>query len=101
MNYIYVLNKRGKPLMPTTRQSHIRKLIKAKKAVVINGNPFTVRLKYETADITQSLYGGMDTGRENIGEGVSLENGECVFLCETETKNKSIKKKMDERRTYR
>lgn len=101
MNYIYVLNKHGKPLMPTVRQSHIRKLIKAKKAVVINGNPFTVRLKYDTPDITQPLYGGMDTGRENIGEGVSLESGECVFLCETEAKNKSIKKKMDERRVHR
>lgn len=101
MNYIYIINKHGKPLMPTTRQSHIRKLIKDKKAVVINGNPFTVKLKYETTNITQNLYGGMDTGRENIGEGVSLENGKCVFLCETETKNKSIKVKMDERRAHR
>lgn len=101
MVYIYVLNKKGKPLMPTKRQSHVRKLLKAKKAVVVNGNPFTIRLKYETSDVTQALYGGMDTGRENIGEGVSLENGECVFLCETETKNKSIKVKMDERRAHR
>lgn len=101
MAYIYILNKHDKPLMPTTRQSHIRKLIKTGKAVVINGNPFTVRLKYDTPDITQSLYGGMDTGRENIGEGVSLECGKCVFLCETETKNKSIKVKMDERRMHR
>lgn len=101
MVYIYVLNKKGKPLMPTKRQSHVRKLLKAKLAVVVNGNPFIIRLKYETPDITQVLYGGMDTGRENIGEGVSLKNGECVFLCQTETKNKSIKVKMDERRAHR
>ena len=28
MNYIYVVDKKGKPLMPTTRQSHVRRLIK-------------------------------------------------------------------------
>ena len=95
--FVYVLNKKGKPLMPTTRCGHIRKLLKEKKAVPVCNNPFTIRLKYETPDVVQSLYLGIDTGRENIGIAVSEENGNCVYLAELKTHNKSIKKKMTER----
>ena len=42
---IYIISKNGKALMPTKRYGHIRKLLKQNKAVVINNNPFTVRLK--------------------------------------------------------
>lgn len=76
---IYIVNKYNKPLMPTNRHSHIRKLLKQGKAVVINTKPFIIKLKYETSDITQNLYCGIDTGRENIGIGVSNEKGECLF----------------------
>ena len=98
---VYVLNKKGKPLMPTTRCGRVHKLLKAGLAVPVNNNPFTIRLKYETPDIVQSLTAGIDTGRENIGEGVSDDEGNCYFLCETETHNKSIKKKMSERAEHR
>lgn len=98
---IYIVNKYNKPLMPTNRHSHIRKLLKQGKAVVINSNPFTVKLKYETADITQPLYCGVDTGRENIGLGVSNEQGKCVLKVKVVTNNKTIKIKMDKRRSYR
>lgn len=87
--------------MPTSRCGHVRKLLKEKKAVPVCNNPFTIRLKYETPDIVQNLYLGIDTGRENIGIAVSKENGDCVYLAELETKNKSIKKKMEERRAFR
>lgn len=98
---VYVLNKKSKPLMPTSRCGHVRKLLKEKKAVPVCNNPFTIRLKYETPDIVQDLYLGIDTGRENIGIAVSKESGDCVYLAELETKNKSIKKKMEERRLFR
>lgn len=98
---IYIVNKYNKPLMPTNRHSHIRKLLKQGKAVAINSNPFIVKLKYETADITQPLYCGIDTGRENIGLGVSNEKGECIVKVKVVTNNKTIKNKMDERRSYR
>ena len=90
---VYVLNKKSKPLMPTSRCGHVRKLLKEKKAVPVCNNPFTIRLKYETPDIVQDLYLGIDTGRENIGIAVSKESGDCVYLAELETKNKSIKKR--------
>lgn len=98
---IYIVNKHNESLMSTNRHSHIRKLIKQGKAVVINSKPFTVKLKYETADVTQPLYCGIDTGRENIGLGVSNEKGECVLKVKVVTNNKSIKIKMDERRSHR
>ena len=100
MNYIYVVNKCGKALMPTTRQSHIRRLIKDGKAVVINDKPFTVRLKYETANIVQDLTLGIDTGRENIGLAVVTDKN-CYARINFYTNNKSVTKNMSERRQYR
>ena len=44
---VYVLNMRGRPLMPTT-PSKARKLVKANKAKVIRRLPFTIQLCYAT-----------------------------------------------------
>ena len=98
---VYVVNKYGKPLMPTNRYGHVRKLLKEKVAVPICNNPFTIRLKYDTLDITQPLTFGIDTGRENIGLCVSDENGRAVFLANVETKNKQVTKNMSERKSFR
>ena len=99
--YIVVLDKHGKPLMPTTRCGHVRKLLKSGEAVAICNNPFTIRLKYETENQKQKLYLGFDTGRENIGNAITDEKANCSFLGELETKNKSIKLKMQDRKNYR
>ena len=76
---VYVISKSGKPLMPTERYSHVRKLLKNKLAVPICNNPFTIKLKYDTSGVVQSLTLGIDVGRENIGLGVSDEKGNCLF----------------------
>ena len=80
MTTTYVLNKDGKPLMPTTRCGHVRHLLNNKKARVVCRNPFTVQLNYETDDIVQPLYLGIDPGRTNIGLAVVKDNGEPVRL---------------------
>ena len=98
---IYIVSKKGIPLMPTTRYGHVRKLLKQNKAVVINNNPFTVRLKYETSNITQPLTIGIDSGRENIGLSVSDEKGTNLFNANIITNNKQIKKNMQERAEHR
>ena len=98
---VYILNKKGKPLMPTTRCGHVRKLLDSKKAVVVNSNPFTIRLKYDTPNGVQDVFAGIDSGRENIGSGASNENGDCLYLGELRTSNKSIKIKMTERAGFR
>lgn len=98
---VYVLNKQGKPLMPTTRYGKVRRLLKEGKAVPVSNNPFTIRLKYEVENITQNIFIGLDTGRENIGISASLKDGSPIFLGELETNNKCIKLRMQERSEYR
>ena len=101
MMYVYVVDKHGKPLMPTARFGHVRKLMKAGRAVPISNSPFTIRLKYETTTYTQDLWEGIDTGRENIGSAVSNEDGENVYLADVRTNNKSIKSNMQARAGFR
>lgn len=101
MKYVYIVDKKGNPLMPTTRFGHVRKLLKEGKAVPICNSPFTIKLKYDVPGYTQPVYEGIDTGRENIGDAASLENGENVFLADVKTNNKSIKKKMQDRAGFR
>lgn len=98
---VYIISKSGKPLMPTERYGHIRKLLKSGKAVPICNNPFTVKLKYDTDEITQDLTLGIDVGRENIGLCVSNEQGEGIFLCNVKTSNKQVTKNMRKRAEHR
>lgn len=98
MSTIYVLNKDGKPLMPTTRGGHVRHLLKEQKARVVQSNPFTIQLLYETNDVVQPLYLGIDPGRTNIGVAVVKADGTAVFAAHLETRNKKIPKLMQDRK---
>lgn len=98
MSTIYVLNKDGKPLMPTTRGGHVRHLLKEQKARVVRAKPFTIQLLYETNDVVQPLYLGIDPGRTNIGVAVVKANGTAVFTAHLETRNKEVPKLMQDRK---
>ena len=63
---VYVINKRNKPLMPTTERK-ARKLLKQKKAKVIEIKPFTIQLLYATGETKQDITLGIDSGYNNIG----------------------------------
>lgn len=63
---VYIVNKNGEPLMPSTRYRHIKELIKNGLAKKISSKPFVVQLLYETDNITQPLIMGIDPGRTNI-----------------------------------
>lgn len=101
MSTVYVLNKDGKPLMPTTRGRHVRYLLKEKKARVVTSKPFTIQLLYETDDVVQPLYLGIDPGRTNIGVAVVKTDGTAVFTAHLETRNKEIPKLMQGRKKAR
>ena len=101
MSTVYVLNKDGKPLMPTTRGGHVRHLLKEKKARVVKTKPFTIQLLYETNDVVQPLYLGIDPGRTNIGVAVVKTDGTAVFTAHLETRNKEIPKLMKKRKDSR
>ncbi len=101
MAIVYVQNTDGKPLMPTTRCGHVRILLKEGKAIVVERIPFTIRLCYDTPDITQQLVLGIDPGRTNIGFAVVDETGKAVFAAHVETRNKDIPRLMKARKASR
>lgn len=65
--YIYVLDKHGQPLMPTSRCGKVRRLLKQHKAKVTQRCPFTIQLLYETTNHTQDVTLGIDPGSKTIG----------------------------------
>ena len=101
MAVVYVQNKDGKPLMPTTRCGHVRLLLKTGRARVVERIPFTVRLLYETADVTQPLYLGIDPGRTNVGVSAIRGDGKAVLAAQLETRNKEVPKLMEARKAHR
>lgn len=100
--YVYVLDKNGKPLMPTQRGNRVRILLKQGLAKVVYQKPFTIQLTYEIENpVVQSLFGGTDPGRTNIGEAVIKGNGNTLYVSEVETANKDVPKHMKERASHR
>lgn len=73
---VYVQNKDGKPLMPTSRCGKVRRLLKAGKAVVVEQIPFTIRLCYDTTNYVQPITLGVDTGTKHIGLSATTERME-------------------------
>lgn len=64
---VYVQDINGKPMMPTTRHGKVRRLLKDKKAVVVNLCPFTIKLTYVTSDYKQEIVLGVDAGTKHVG----------------------------------
>ena len=93
----YIINKEGKPLMPTTRSGRVRHLLNRKQARVVGMNPFTIKLNYDTPNVTQDLILGIDPGRTNIGVTVVKEDSTPLFSAELATRNKEIPKLMQKR----
>ena len=98
---IYILAPDGTPLMPTKRKRHIDALVKAGKARIVSQVPMVVQMLYEVERNTQPLYYATDPGRTNIGVAVIREDGTCVFSAECLTRNKKIRKLMEERKAHR
>lgn len=66
MQYVYVLNKHGEPLMPCSPRK-ARLLLKQKKACVIKRTPFTIKLLYGSTGYKQPVTLGVDAGSKHIG----------------------------------
>jgi hypothetical protein len=62
---VYVLNMRGKPLMPTTPRK-ARLLLKSGKAKVMQRQPFTIQLNYATGETKQPITVGIDPGHKSV-----------------------------------
>ena len=99
--YIYVLGADGKPQMPTNRKVRVRSLFKSGMAKIVDTVPFTMQLLYENKPALQPITIAEDPGRTNIGAAVLTQLGDLVFSAVVETRNKSIKKLMSDRKAHR
>ena len=70
---VYVLNQRGKPLMPTKPQK-AKKLLRQNKARVVSVIPFTIQLLYATGETKQEIILGVDAGSKIIGVSATTKN---------------------------
>ena len=102
MDYIYVLDTKGNPLMPTKRFGKVRRMLKCGKAVAVTTVPFTIQLTYEPeTKEKQDIILGIDPGRTNIGLACVKDDGRCLYASECETRNKKIPKLMLKRKQHR
>lgn len=102
MSYIYVLDINGKPLMPTTRTRHVKNLLDKGEARIAEHVPFTIQLlTQKPGRVTQPFYIGIDPGRTNIGAAVTDLSGQLLMSAVCETRNKEIRKLMENRAAHR
>jgi hypothetical protein len=98
MTKVLVVNKGGRPLMPTTPRK-ARKLLESGRAKVYARKPFTIQLLYGCRGYTQPVTLGIDSGYQTVGysavtEKEELIGGEFKLL-------EGISERITERRKYR
>ena len=97
-NIVYVLNMRGKPLMPTTQQKANR-LLRDEKARVVNITPFTIQLTISTGEAKQPITLGIDSGFKTIGFS-AVSSAKELLAGEVQLRT-DVSAKLTERRMYR
>lgn len=98
MPKVYVLNRRGRPLMPCT-PAKARHLLDAGKAKVRHRTPFTIQLLYGSTGYTQEVILGVDAGSKTIGLSAATETEE-LFSAEVKPRN-DVVELMSARRQFR
>ncbi len=98
MQKVLVVNKNGRPLMPTTPRK-ARKLLENGRAKIHARRPFTIQLLYGCRGYTQPVTLGIDSGYQTIGysavsEKEELVGGEFKLL-------EGMSERITERRKYR
>ena len=75
---VYVLDRSGRPLMPTKRHGNVRRMLDAGKAKVVRRTPFTIQLQYASTSYTQDVTLGVDAGYAHVGACATTEK-EVLF----------------------
>lgn len=70
---VFTINKHGESLMPC-KPSKARKLLRDKKAKIINYKPFTIQLLYGSSGYKQSVNLGVDLGAKHIGVAITTDD---------------------------
>ena len=82
---VYVINKYGKPLMPC-KPRKARILLKEKRAKVVQKEPFTIQLLYDSTGYKQDITLGVDAGSKHIGLSATTKDRE-LYSSDTELRN--------------
>ena len=96
---VYVLNKYGEPLMPTTRYGRVRRLLRKGLAVVVDYRPFTIQLTYVTPNGVQEVRLGVDAGTKHVGFSATTKK-KVLFEAELLLRS-DIVEKLSTRREFR
>lgn len=95
---VFVVNKYGNPLMPTTPRK-ARLLLKSGLARIIKRTPFTIQLIYGSSGYVQEVKAGIDSGYQTIGYSASTDKEELLGG-EVQMMN-GMSKRLKERSMYR
>lgn len=96
---VYVLNKYGEPLMPTTRYGRVRRLLRKGHAVVVDYRPFIIQLTYDTPNGVQEVSLGVDAGTKHVGFSATTKK-KVLFEAELLLRS-DIVEKLSTRREFR
>lgn len=99
---VFVINRRGFPLMPCS-PAKARILLKQNKASVVKRTPFTIKLNIATGENRQPVTLGIDTGYENVGVCASTSK-RILYVAEVKLRTditKLLAQRREARRTRR
>lgn len=103
VQHVFVLDRRGNPLMPC-HPARARELLTKGRAVVARYSPFVIRLKDRDGGEVQPVRLGVDPGSKTTGMAVSRDNGgvrHVTFRLEVGHRSALIHKKMQQRASFR
>ena len=95
---VFTINKHGESLMPC-KPSKARKLLRDKKAKIINYKPFTIQLLYGSSGYKQSVNLGVDLGAKHIGVAITTDD-KVLAKGEIELRQ-DVKPLLETRKIYR
>ena len=96
---VYVLDKDGKPLMPTKRTAWVAYVLKHGEARVVRREPFTIQLLRDSTRYLQAVTLGVDVGSKHIGLSATTEKKE-LYSAQVEMRD-DVSKLLMARREFR
>ena len=75
---VYVIDIQGNPLMPTSRNRKVRKMLEQGLCHVVKNTPFTIQLDYDTTNFKQGITLGVDCGTKHIGLSATTDKKELL-----------------------
>ena len=95
---VFVLNKNGNPMMPTS-PAKARHLLNSGQAAVVKRTPFTIQMLHGSSGYKQDVTLGIDAGYTNIG--YSAVTSDKELIAGELTLRSDIKRLLEKRRAYR